>query len=50
MLPRATVCSDTVVKAPASAPTLIQPAILSLCPMSLCVPSQKQVNIHPPEG
>src|SRR3954469_22995385 len=28
--PRATVCRDTVVSAPASAPTEIQPAILSL--------------------
>src|SRR5690348_4341958 len=28
--PRATVCNDTVVSAPATAPTVIQPAILSL--------------------
>ena len=28
MPPRAAVCSDTVVSAPASAPTAIQPAIL----------------------
>jgi hypothetical protein len=27
-VPRATVCSETVVNAPASAPTAIQPAIL----------------------
>src|SRR6185369_1999075 len=32
--PRATVCSDTVVSAPANAPTEIQPAILSLWLMS----------------
>ena len=33
MLPRATVCSDTVVRAPAKAPMLSQPMILSFCPI-----------------
>src|SRR5690606_6707249 len=40
--PRATVCSDTVVRAPASAPTEIQPAIFSLWLMGSSTSSRLQ--------
>jgi hypothetical protein len=49
MLPRATVCSDTVVSAPASAPNAEPTCDLEFMSHDcLYVPSQNAVNIHPP--